>query len=466
MTPLRIGIVGAGFSGTLLAIQLIEQACSPFELYWIDRPEAFGRGLAYSPYSEALLLNVMAGKMSAFPDQPHHFLDWLLDQGVYPAAERDWLAQAFVPRAWYGRYLLSLWPVAQAQAERKGIRVHRLEAWLSDLQLGQPQQWRLDNGLELPMDLTILATGNALPGHPNLADQAYQHHPRYHQNPWAAAAVSPPYTELPIFILGNGLTMVDTVLGLLERGCTQPIYALSPNGYNMLPHRPNGLTYTALQADLENQTDLLSLFRVVHRHVKKVRRLGLSAEPVVDALRPHTQRLWQGLSLADKRLFMRRLRHLWGVARHRIPLHIHDRIQQLRLQGQLNVFAGKILSIEAQGQGLLVSFRQRGKEEIQSLFVDRLINCTGPETKLAALQGHFLQKMAARGDIQQDPLELGLAVRVVDFSVEGSQTEQRPHLYAIGPLLKGMLWESTAVNELRQQAKDLAAVICRDWLKG
>lgn len=36
------------------------------------------------------------------------------------------------------------------------------------------------------------------------------------------------------------------------------------------------------------------------------------------------------------------------------------------------------------------------------------------------------------------------------------------NIYALGPLLKGKLWESTAVNELRTQAERLAEIISRD----
>jgi len=43
----------------------------------IEPRAALGRGLAYSTPFDEHLLNVPAGKMSALPGEPSHFLDWL-----------------------------------------------------------------------------------------------------------------------------------------------------------------------------------------------------------------------------------------------------------------------------------------------------------------------------------------------------------------------------------------------------
>ena len=43
----------------------------------VDKRGAFGRGVAYATNSAHHLLNVPAGKISAFGEEPDHFLDWL-----------------------------------------------------------------------------------------------------------------------------------------------------------------------------------------------------------------------------------------------------------------------------------------------------------------------------------------------------------------------------------------------------
>ncbi|WP_207538222.1 FAD-dependent oxidoreductase [Sabulicella rubraurantiaca] len=66
-------VIGAGFTGTALAVQLARagQAVALFE-----RSEP-GPGVAYGTLDPLHLLNVTAKSMSVLPDQSEHFLDWL-----------------------------------------------------------------------------------------------------------------------------------------------------------------------------------------------------------------------------------------------------------------------------------------------------------------------------------------------------------------------------------------------------
>src|ERR1700733_11948385 len=69
-------IVGAGFSGTMVAVHLA-RAAPGLRVLIAEREGAFGRGVAYGTDSLRHLLNVPAAKMSAFPDVPGHFAEWL-----------------------------------------------------------------------------------------------------------------------------------------------------------------------------------------------------------------------------------------------------------------------------------------------------------------------------------------------------------------------------------------------------
>ena len=74
---LRIAIIGGGFSGSLLAVQLLRSTTPDDRILLIERNAAFGRGIAYATGNDSHLLNVRAGNMSAFSHMPDHFLDWL-----------------------------------------------------------------------------------------------------------------------------------------------------------------------------------------------------------------------------------------------------------------------------------------------------------------------------------------------------------------------------------------------------
>jgi hypothetical protein len=55
-----------------------------------------------------------------------------------------------------------------------------------------------------------------------------------------------------------------------------------------------------------------------------------------------------------------------------------------------------------------------------------------------------------------DPIELGLQTGG-SAALLGSSGARSERIFVIGPILKGELWETTAVRELREQAADLAS---------
>ena len=101
MTRPSIAIVGAGFSGTLLALHLLRRCPPTVRVALIERNGAFGRGQAYASGNPNHLLNVPAGRMSAFNDRPGDFLEWLRRQvapgAVLPSARASCRAGASAP---------------------------------------------------------------------------------------------------------------------------------------------------------------------------------------------------------------------------------------------------------------------------------------------------------------------------------------------------------------------------------
>lgn len=459
----KIVIVGSGFSGLATAVQLIHQLEQSACLTLVNPDSTFATGLAYQPHANKLLLNVHTAQMSLFPDSPEHFLNWVKAREQYRELPRHFVAQAFLPRALYGQYLQEVWQQSLALAQAKIISVQQLTAEVTDCVKQQQQfQLSLDNGQPLSADILVLANGNHLPGNKVLPDRAFASSPNYVQNPWQPSALSALNPTKPVLILGNGLTMVDTVISLRQHGFTQPIVALSRHGYAILPHRHNGLDYPDFSAELLAAQSLRELVGIVARHLRLVRHLGISAEPVINAIRPYTSVLWRKLSVADKAKFLSRVRHLWGVARHRLPLQVYEQIQQLQLNGSLKVYAGKLKFLEQKADEIFVQFQQRGSQQVSNLLVGGVINCTGPETDLGYLPNHFLSKMLSAGILQQDVFKLGIVTDVKTFNPLDAEGRVQPNLFTLGSNLRGELWESTAVQELRSQAQQLAAqIICR-----
>jgi uncharacterized NAD(P)/FAD-binding protein YdhS len=66
------------------------------------------------------------------------------------------------------------------------------------------------------------------------------------------------------------------------------------------------------------------------------------------------------------------------------------------------------------------------------------------------------------GIIQADPLFLGIKTDIKNYQI---YSEENYPIYALGNLLKGELWETTAINELRIQCEELAQVLINTFNK-
>ncbi|HWY97751.1 MAG TPA: FAD/NAD(P)-binding protein [Bacteroidia bacterium] len=453
----HIVIIGGGFCGIMTAVHLLEKTASPLKITLINSGYPLGRGVAYSAYSSTHLLNIMAGNMSAYPNKPTDFTDWIHRRSEYSNIDKEILARTFLPRILYGEYLNEIWNKAIVN-KKEGVELNIIEDIAVDAEIGEDAVVVLmKSGKNISANKLILATGNAEPKDPSIPNADFYKSADYFRNSWKKNSTTDLKSEKDILIIGSGLTMVDTVLGLIENGFTKTIYSLSPHGFGILPHRHGGIKYTGLSNELHEPYNLINLVRLTHKHIRIVRQLGLSAEPIIDSLRPHTQNIWQSLSLKERRYFLNsRLRHLWGVARHRLPVHIHDLIQNLRIQGKLVILAGNIKNIQEDKSSVLVSYYNRKTKMEENINVERVVNCTGPDGNIKKSDNTVLQNMWKRGIATADPLELGINADPQSFSIIDKYGEKLSHVFTLGTNLRGMLWESTAVPELRVQAEKLA----------
>jgi uncharacterized NAD(P)/FAD-binding protein YdhS len=175
-------------------------------------------------------------------------------------------------------------------------------------------------------------------------------------------------------------------------------------------------------------------------------------------LRTVTQALWGAASLDERRRFLRHLRPWWDVHRHKLAPAVGATIEAMQAAGRLSIAAGRLVSVEAEGGRAAVRFRARGKDEVETLRVARIVNCTGPEADVARAGEPLLTALLDSGRIRADVLRVGIDVdqdcRTIDAGGRASAT-----LYAIGPVTKGTFWESVAVPDIRGQAERIAALI-------
>jgi uncharacterized NAD(P)/FAD-binding protein YdhS len=192
----------------------------------------------------------------------------------------------------------------------------------------------------------------------------------------------------------------------------------------------------------------------MRQEVKRATDAGADWRTVVDALRPATVPLWHRLTEGERRRFLRHLRSHWEVHRHRMAPSIGDTVERLRSEGRLFLHAARVRSFRLEEAGVEARLRPRGDPQETVLHVQHVVNCTGPEG--AITRGHpLLKAMAEAGQVSPDVLGMGLATdgdgALLDLSGRASG-----RLYTLGPPRRGELWETTAVPEIRTQARALA----------
>ena len=455
-----IAIIGGGFCGNMLAVHLLSNAKAPLHIVLINAGYPLSKGVAYSSYSHKHLLNVPAKNMSAFPDKPSHFIDWIKKHENYRVIDQSALPGMFLPRNIYGYYLKDLFENA-IRKKPEGVSISFVHDEAIDIEeKDEKAQIHFSVSPGVIADKVVLAIGNQSPDNPPLKDNSFYSSRNYFGNPWLHEAVNHLDPEKEVFILGNGLTMVDIVLGLKEKKHKGKIYSLSPNGFQILPHRVFE-PYKGLIDELKPPYDLQKVISLFRTHVKKLRDLGLAGEAAVDSLRPLTQKVWQSWSKQEKERFMYHLRHMWGVARHRLPMEVHKMVQQMILDDKLEIIAGRIQSFTETERGIRVNFKRRRDQQNYEVSVGRVINCTGPLSDINKLNRPLVKNLISRNLIQADEMKLGIDA-TADGTILNSDGSPSKYLITIGSPLRGLLFESTAVPELRDQAKRLSEKLLKE----
>ncbi len=442
----------------MTAVNLARFSVAPLEIKIINSKRPFGRGVAYATSRNEHLLNVAARNMSAFPDHPDHFFEWLRSRSEFDTVGDKELLEMFVPRRIYGDYLrgiasIFLNPVMPGCE----VKLSVLEDVATDvikLENGDASVV-LQSGKKIEAEAVLLATGHQPPaGFPSLSPVS--HDPRYCSDPWDDWIDRLPGSGGTILLLGTGLTMVDAVVTLTELGWRGKIIAISRNG--MLPRSHfRGIHYPDYIPEDIKDLNLEQLAKLIESHCEKLKQMSQNSAIAIDKLRPHTQKLWQNLSVEDKKEFLRKYANRWNVTRHRIAPSIHERVTDQLDNGQLELIRGNIEHIAPQEEGIDIHYRcDNGNEEI--IRGDLVVNCTGPQLRFTTCDVPLFQNLLKRGFIQPDELDMGLKVNK-DFAVIESEGITSKVLYAIGPLLRGSLWESIAVPELRGQAMRVAQVM-------
>lgn len=430
-----VAIIGAGFSGLLTALHLLSKPGGP-NVRLIERRGAFARGAAYSTLDKDHLLNVRASNMSAFPEEPDHFVDWLASCGEHGCKTQ------FVRRRQYGDYLQDL---IQKAIETSPAGRFLLEPDDAVDLTPEGRGWRvfMAMGRSIDADAVVLAIGNLPPGDlPGFTDEALQS-PAYLSDPWRLDRERIPESGTALLI-GSGLTMVDVALHLAKRSPALKMLALSRRG--LLPRRHLTEGPTPIQRAKPQGATPLAVLRLL--------RAGARTEDwraVLDGLRPHVHALWRDWSIAERNRFLRHARPWWDVHRHRLSPPVAEKLDHLIASGQLRTAAGRLHSVSVVDRAFDVIWSPRGSPDPLRFKASIAINCAGPNGDPVRTSDPLLSNLVRRRSVRSDACRLGLDVdrdgRLIDDFGDPNLT-----LFAVGPIARGALWEITSVPDIRVQA--------------
>lgn len=447
-------IIGAGFSGVMTAVNLIKFSEQPLKIYLADSRKERAKGLAYSTNNDLHLLNVPAGKMGAFHDDIENFYKWIKEH------YSQFKADDFVPRRIYGEYLDSIFSEYKKKALSKNIQLNEINDKAIDITIiNNRYQVAFKYHEMIIADKVILATGNFPPRNISVTTPEFYKSESYFQNPWGEK-VFEKLTDNNILLIGSGLTMVDLVLSLFQRNYHGKVYVISPHGYIPRVHEKTQ-DYPYFFDENNLPETVKHAFKIIKNEIKKAEKQGISWHSVVDSIRPFTQKIWLNFSTEEKNKFMKYLRHRWGVLRHRMAPQVSEIFNSLLKNKQIEIFAGKIISFDESENNIKVVFKNRKSNNIQEIRVEKVINCTGPESDITRIDDQLIKNLLEKKLIKPDSIKLG-----IDASPTGNilneNNEVEKNFFTIGNNLKGVLWESTAVPELRQQSYILALELLKD----
>lgn len=444
-----IAIIGGGAAGASVFGALLAHD-APDTVHWITGTrECAGRGLAYNTAYDHHLLNVRAAGMGLYTDADEDFAQYSRHQRA------DARPTDFLPRRLFGEYIEAQLTRRLHHAQQRGRRsaitpctATRLRATRDGYEIA------LDNGEVAAANQVVLALGALTPRPLRTISERALAGGAYVLDPWRLAERS--IQPRRLIVIGTGLTAVDTLITASIRWPDCELVAVSRHGLLPFVHPALPIDAYPQQAELNARLMACDGPAAILAGIRRVLRTHqtLDWRSVIDGMRPINARLWQAFTPRQRRQFLRHVRWLWESSRHRLAPEPAEIIQQLRDEGRLQVYAARVLDVDGAGP-LNVTVRSRAKQVVTTLQSDIVVQATGLDTAVGFAQHSLLSGLLQDGMAIADPLHLGVLAQA-DGQLINATGDVQHGLYAIGSLLRGNLWECTAMPEIRVAAHALA----------
>jgi uncharacterized NAD(P)/FAD-binding protein YdhS len=242
---------------------------------------------------------------------------------------------------------------------------------------------------------------------------------------------------------------VDVAIALRRRGFSGPIIALSRRGLLPTRHAVAG-TWPTPHFTLAEERSLTQLMVRLRDEVFAAGEQGADWRAVIDSMRPVTAQLWGRLPPAERHRFLRHARRYWDTHRHRMAPPTADLIDAMLADGSLSVVAGRIHGFLSGWDRVTVRYTPRGASAETTVQVQRVLIASFLD-QIDRTSDQLMQRMLDRGLIRLDAQGLGLDV-TDGLNVVRDDGSAADHMWALGPIVRGVFWECVAVPDIRVQA--------------
>ncbi|BDZ52087.1 hypothetical protein GCM10025867_43280 [Frondihabitans sucicola] len=419
-------IVGGGAAAVFATFALRDRSAAlglpALHVTVVGREPVVGRGLAYGRAEPHHRLNSPAGKMSLSATDDEAFLRWLDRAGWRDVDGTPADAGSYVPRRVFGDYVESQFAGLLASSPTEVTFLQGEVVGILPSSAGVTVA--LADGSSLTAESAVLALGNPAPG--TVATGAA----RSLDDPWAPGALDGVTASDRVLLVGTGLTMIDVATSLARRMPGVRLTATSRRLLLPAVHLPEpAAAGPGLGDEVATLGEMISAFGAQLRAAKGA---GSPWQAVLDGVRPQVQTLWQRLSVADRRRFLDHVARRWDVHRHRMAQAVWAEVSALIESGALTL-----------------------SPSVAGTSFDVAINCTGPASVASRGWSRLVDALLDAGLVAPDPTGIGFDTDASGALVDSSGVPS-DRLFAIGAALKGALWETVAIPEVRQLAYRIA----------
>ena len=453
----KVAIVGSGFAGTITAIRILQFARKKLNIVIVhDKLDEKYGGLAYghSTLGDYHYLNIQAGRLSLFREDPFDFMKWANEY-----AEGTFTEFTAVRRKVYGDYVKQRFSEAKEQSknvveikECYGIVIDITEDNVSaDVELNIID-WSNSRLSRVSVNQVILATGHEQPIVPSSIPKTTKQHSHFFSSPFdeKIEQLKNFSVEKKICILGTGLTAYDAALKLKDLGFKGEISLYSRNGLTHSQYAPEHshdsipIPLPEVKENLssdELEEEFINVFNKGKKFLKDyhdIEENSFAEERTLKAMEPWISDLIDKSDASSVIPFLQKLKSFLTTNRTSVVSEVGHEIEELKLSEAPSLTIEKnfdIITVETFQKDQFIVIAKK-ENQLSKIDFDAVIVCMGWESNYEKVDSIVWKLLIEKG-IAQPHQKTKLGIEVNEFGELVGKEKTSRNILAVGPMRQG-----------------------------